>query len=143
MWHIFFLFSIQRYTTKKQGYPSVLKTAGIAPESAGIGSKLLSLCFKPPRFECRNRITGPIPALFKSTGIGPSTFQTMFQRFYLCWDSLYENVYITYTSVFTTCANAFESAGKKNARIGILTLCQRFLGLSQRFWKRWDSPIFL
>ena len=35
------------------------------------------------------------------------------------------------------------SAGKKNAEIGILTLSQRFLGLSQQFWKHWDSPIFL
>ena len=29
-------------TTKKQGYPSVFKTAGIVPKSAGIGSKFLS-----------------------------------------------------------------------------------------------------
>ena len=35
------------------------------------------------------------------------------------------------------------SVGKKNVGLGILTLSQRFLGLSQRFWKRWDSPIFL
>ena len=33
---------VNAITTKKQGYPSVLKTTGIAPKSAGIGSKFLS-----------------------------------------------------------------------------------------------------
>ena len=55
-------------TTKKRGYPSALKTAGIGPESAGIGSKFLSRRFfsrrfKPPQFECRYRVAGPVPAL--------------------------------------------------------------------------------
>ena len=36
------------------------------------------------------------------------------------------------------CPSAFKNAG-----IGILTLSQRFLGLSQHFSKRWDSPVFL
>ena len=109
-------------TTKKQGYPSVLKTTGIAPKSAGIGSKFLSWRFfswpfKPPWFECRYRVVKHVPALFKSAGIGPNAFQTLFQRFYLCWDNLYENVNITYISAFesarigTTYASAFKSAG--------------------------------
>ena len=34
-------------TKKKWGYPSVLKTTGIAPKCAGIGSKFLSQRFFP------------------------------------------------------------------------------------------------
>ena len=48
-------------TTKKRGYPSVFKSAGIAPKSAGIGSKFLSRRFfsrrfRPPLFECGDRV---------------------------------------------------------------------------------------
>ena len=62
-------------TTKKRGYPSVFKTAGIAPKSAGIGSKFLSRRFfsrrfKPPGNECGYRVARPIPALFKNAGKG-------------------------------------------------------------------------
>ena len=59
-----------------------------------------SQLFKLPRFECRDRVARPVPALFKSTGIGPGAFQVLFRRFYLCRDSLYENVNITYTNAF-------------------------------------------
>ena len=48
-------------TTQKRGYPSVLKSAGIAPKSVGIGSKFLSRRFfprrfRPPLFECGDRV---------------------------------------------------------------------------------------
>ena len=70
---------ITKYTTKKRDYPNVLKTTGIAPKSTGIRSKFLSWRFlsrrfKLLRFECQNRVAGPIPALFNSAGIGPSAF---------------------------------------------------------------------
>ena len=52
-------------TTKKGGYPSILKTIGIAPKSTGIGSKFLFRRFKSPRFEYRDRVAGPLPALFR------------------------------------------------------------------------------
>ena len=60
---------------KKKGYPSIFKIAGIAPESAWIGSKFLSRRFfsrrfKPPRSECGYRVAGPVPALSKSPGKG-------------------------------------------------------------------------
>ena len=91
------------YTTKKQGYPSVFKTAEIAPESAGIGSKFLSRRFfsrrvKPPRNECGYRVAGPVPTLFKSAGkcICP-ILKRWYRPFKLYW-------FMTYTS-------AFESAG--------------------------------
>ena len=61
---------------------------------------------------------GPIPALLKSAGTGPHDLIPTFKK------------------------RRSEAPGKKNAGIGILTLSQRFLGLSQRFSKRWDSPIF-
>ena len=62
-------------TTKKRGYPSVFKSAGIAPKSAGIGSKFLSRRFFSRRFkplgnECGYRVARPIPALFKNAGKG-------------------------------------------------------------------------
>ena len=55
-------------TTKKGDYPSILKSVGIAPKSAGIGSKFLSRRFfsrriRPPLFECGDGLCGPIPAL--------------------------------------------------------------------------------
>ena len=51
-------------TTKKRGYPSVFKSAGIAQKSAGIGSKFLSRHFfsrrfKPPGNECGYRVARP------------------------------------------------------------------------------------
>ena len=79
LYRLFSFILIGEVTTKKGGYPSVLKIAGIALKSAGIGSKFLSQRFlsrrlKPPRFECRNRVAGPVPALFKSARIGPRAF---------------------------------------------------------------------
>ena len=59
---------IQVYTTKKRGYPSVFKSAGIAPKSAGIGSKFLSRRFFSR--ECGYRVARPVPALFKNAGKG-------------------------------------------------------------------------
>ena len=105
-----------RHTTKKWGYPSVFKTAGIALKAAGIGSKFLSQRyfsqrFKPLAFECGDRVTRTYTSAFQKRWDRSRRFQTLFRRFYLCWDSLYENMNITYTSVFTTCASAFESAG--------------------------------
>ncbi|KAK9985600.1 hypothetical protein SO802_030551 [Lithocarpus litseifolius] len=38
-------------TTKKRGYPSVFKSAGIAPKNAGIGSKALSRHFFFPALQ--------------------------------------------------------------------------------------------
>ena len=104
------------YTTKKWGYPNVFKIAGIALKSAGIGSKFLSQCFfswrfKLLAFECGDRVTRTCTSAFQKRLDRSRCFQTLFQRFYLCWDSFYENVNITYTSVFTTCASAFESTG--------------------------------
>ena len=119
------------YTTKKWGYPNVFKTAGIALKSTGIGSKFLSQRFfsrrfKPLAFECGDRVTRTCTSAFQKRWDRSRRFQTLFRRFYLCWDNLYENVNITYTSVFTTCASAFESAGigctytsaSKSANIG-------------------------
>ena len=68
-------FSYFTVTTKKRGYPSVFKTAGIAPKSAGIGSKFLSQHFfswrfKPLGNECGYRVARPVLALFKSAGKG-------------------------------------------------------------------------
>ena len=61
---------------KKRGYPSVLKSVGIAPKSAGIGSKFLSRRFRLPLFECGDRIVRtctstfkPCSGVFKSAGI--------------------------------------------------------------------------
>ena len=87
-------------TTEKRGYPSIFKTTGIAPESAGIGSKFLSRCFisrrfKPSRSDSQYRVVELVPALLKSIGIGPGAFQTLFRRFYLCRDNLYRNMNIT------------------------------------------------
>ena len=67
--------SFSHTTTKKRGYPSVFKTAGTAPKSAGIGSKFLSRRFFSRRFkplgnECGYRVSRPVPALFKSAGKG-------------------------------------------------------------------------
>ena len=107
--------------TKKMGYPSVFKTAGIR-------SKLISQRFKPPRSESLYRNAGPVPVLFKNAGIGPGAFQTLFRCFYLCRDSLYEKVNITYTGVFesvgigTTYASAFKSAGIGYIHIFIKTI---------------------
>ena len=69
-WYMLFV-----VTTKKGGYPSVFKSAGIAPKSAGIGSKFLSRRFfsrrfKPPGNECGYRVARPVPALFKNAGKG-------------------------------------------------------------------------
>ena len=60
---------------KKRGYPSVCKTTGIAPKSAGIGSKFLSWRFFSQRFkplgnECGYRVARPVPMLFESAGKG-------------------------------------------------------------------------
>ena len=42
---------ITKYTTKKRGYPNVLKTTGIAPKRSVIGSKFLSRRFLSRRFK--------------------------------------------------------------------------------------------
>ena len=121
---------------KKWGYPSVLKTARIAPEGAGIGSKFLSRRFfswrfKPPQFECRYRVAGPVSELFKSVGRGIQVFQIimiqdLYQRFQKAYTSAFESVGIgkTYSSVLKspdialelikfkqTYISTFESAG--------------------------------
>lgn len=95
-------------TTKKGGYLSVFKTAGIAPESSGLRSKwkcwiapessgtrwkFLSQRFKPPRSDNWYRVVGPIPTLFKNTRIGPDTFQTLFRCFYL-WRTALTEIWI-------------------------------------------------
>ena len=69
------MISCSYLTTKKWGYPSIFKTIGIAPKSAGIRSKFLSRRFfsrrfKPPGNECGYRVAIPVPALFKSTRKG-------------------------------------------------------------------------
>ena len=66
-------------TLQKNRDPNFLKSAGIAIKNAGIGSKFLSRRFfsrrfKPPWFECWNRVVGPVPALFKSIETGPDAF---------------------------------------------------------------------
>ena len=110
--HIFYILAYP--TTKKWGYPSIFKTAGIALKSARIGSEFLSRRFfsrhfKPLAFECGDRVTRTCTSAFQK--------RTLFRRFYLCQDSLYKNVNITYTSAFesagigTTYASAFKSAG--------------------------------
>ena len=91
-------------------------------KSAGIGYihifiKAIPVLLKTP--EQGLKALGPIPALLKSAGTGPHDPIPTFKK------------------------RRSETPGKKNARIGILTLSQRFLGLSRRFSKRWDSPVFL
>ena len=49
--------------------------------------KGLSRRFKPMCSDSRYRVARPIPALFKSVGITPNTFQTLFWRLDLCRDS--------------------------------------------------------
>ena len=109
-------------TTKKRGYPSILKSAGISLKSAGIWSKFLSRGFfsrrfRPLLFECGDRVVWTCTSAFQ-------------KRQY----SLYENVNITYTSAFestgigSTYSNAFKNAGLggiysnafKNAGIGYI-----------------------
>ena len=104
--------------TKKMGYPSVFKTAGIR-------SKLISQRFKPPRSESLYRNAGPVPLLFKNAGIGPGAFQTLFRCFYLCRDSLYENINIT-------CISAFKSAN-----IGL-----KWIKFKKLFTKQTTLPIY-
>ena len=119
---LFFFFFWLISSLQKKGLSQHFENCWVAPESVGIGSKILfrrffSWCFKPPRFECQNRVAIPVPTLFKSAGIGPSAFQILFRCFYLCQDSLYENLNITYTGAFesarigTTYASAFKSVG--------------------------------
>ena len=45
-----YMCTLQITTTKKRSYPSIFKTAGIAPKSIGIGSKFLSRRFFSWRF---------------------------------------------------------------------------------------------
>ena len=97
------------HTTKKWGYPSIFKTAGIG--SKFLSRRFFSRRFKPLAFECGDRVTQTCTSAFQKRWDRSRRFQILFQSFYLCWDSLYENVNITYTSVFTTCASAFESTG--------------------------------
>ena len=73
-------------TTKKGGYPSVFKSAGIAPKSAGIGSKFLSRRFfsrrfRPPLFECGDRVVRTCTSAFQKRGDRSQRFQTLFRRF--------------------------------------------------------------
>ena len=63
-------------TTKKRVIPAFAKRAGI-------GQKRLSWHFFSQRFElpCSDsqyKVAGSVPALFKSVGIGPGAFQTLF-----------------------------------------------------------------
>ena len=69
-------------TTKKQGYPSVFKSTGIAPKSAGIGFFFLSWRFFSRRFECGNWATGPVPALLKALGKAYALCQRFQKRWY-------------------------------------------------------------
>ena len=71
---------------KKRGYPSILKSVGIAPKSAGIGSKFLSRhffsrCFRPPLFECGDRVVWTCTSAFQKRGDRSRRFQTLFRRF--------------------------------------------------------------
>ena len=71
---------------KKRGYPSVLKSAGIAPKSAGIGSKFLSRRFfsrrfKPLLFECGERVVRTCTSTFQKRGDRSRRFQTLFRHF--------------------------------------------------------------
>ena len=90
-----------------------VKVRYLALQKNRIGSKFLPLRFfsrrfKPLRFECQNRVTKLVPMLFKSTETSNNAFQTLFQRFYLCRDSLYENVNITYTSAQVLPCQCFQ-----------------------------------
>ena len=109
-------------TTKKRGYPSIFKSAGIAPKSAGIGSKFLSRRFfsrrfRPPLFKCGDRVVRTCTGAFQKRWDRSQRFQTLFRRFWKRWDSLYENVNITYSSasksagICSTYSSAFKSAG--------------------------------
>ena len=113
------LFLSLLHTTKKRVYPSIFKTARIAPESARIGSKFLSRRFfsrrfKPPRFECWYRVIELVLALFKSAKKGIRPIQCFWKHRYrpfkLYW-------FKTYTSAFenarigSTYSSAFKSAG--------------------------------
>ena len=78
--------STKSFTTKKRGYPSVFKSAGIAPKSAGIGSKFLSRRFfsrrsRPPLFECGDRVVRTCTSAFQKRWDRSRRFQTLFRRF--------------------------------------------------------------
>ena len=145
-------------------YPSTLKIVGIgfgffffflvlmtylsAFESAGIG--LLNFIH-----------SWPIPALLEVLAQVEKRWYRLYSHFHKGCPDKSKNIR-TGSESAGTYPSAFEkhwyrsawpyphiqkpavwSTGKKNAEIGILTLSQHFLGLSQRFWKCWDSPIFL
>ena len=75
---------------KNEAIPAVLKTAGIAPKSARIGSKFLSrhFCsrrFKPLGNECGYRVARPVQALSKALGKA----YALYQRFWKRWNRYY------------------------------------------------------
>ena len=90
--------------------------------SAGIG--YIHIFVKPVPAQVKTLEQG-----LKSVGTYPGAFE---KRWYRSGDP-----------ILTFKLRRFEAPRKKNARVGILTLSQRFLGLSQRFSKRQDNPIFL
>ena len=109
-------------TTKKRGYPSILKSAGIAPKSAGIGSKFLSRRFfsrriRPPLFECGDGLCGPIPALSNPV---PAFLKALGQPLWKCEYNLYQRFWKAYTSAFESAGiGSTYSSAFKNAGIGL------------------------
>ena len=90
----------------------ILKSVGIGPEIRQYRSlKLLvrTVLIQVKTPEQGLKALGPIPALLKSASTGPRDPIPTFK------------------------SQRFEALRKKNPRIGILTLSQRFLWLSQRF----------
>ena len=120
-------------TTKKRGYPSVLKSAGIAPKSAGIGSKFLSRHFfsrrfRLPLFECGDRVVRTCTSTFQKCRDRSQRFQTLSnpvsaflkalgRPLWKCEDNLYQHFWKAYTSAFesagigSTYSSAFQNAG--------------------------------
>ena len=73
---------------KKKGLFQSLQKRWDSPKKRQNRPKMPIQCFKPPYNDSQYRVVEPILALFKSVEIVPSTFQTLFWHFYLCWDSL-------------------------------------------------------
>ena len=93
-------------------YAGVFKNVGTGSKNAGIGYIHIFIKAIPTQVKMPEhglKAPGHILALLESVGTGPRDPIPTFK------------------------SQQFEASGKKNAGIGILTLSQRFLGLSQRF----------
>ena len=93
-------------------YAGAFKSPGIGSKNAGIGYIHIFIKAVPTQVKTPEqglKAPGPVPALLKSAGTGPRDPIPTFK------------------------SQRFEALGKKNAGIGILTLSQRFLELSQQF----------